>query len=269
MNAANLAATLVHFLTFRALPAADSRGRPLFAYGALLHNLCERRPHFEFGEFVLDWGDEGAQKGWCLYKMGCKGPQNFSNCATVRYDEGTSWPVQAGHGCIGCHMPGFWDQMGPAYARLPSWLPFNPDVSVDSAGMLLVGGVAALAVGHGAASMVRARRRAASERRLAAAAVAGPDVAIPAIAIPAIAIPAIAAPDIAAPVDATPVDALATLGAPTVEPATSVVLVAPSAESAAPTVEPVAVTLPTVTLPTEAVPPAGADDDAPAGELLP
>lgn len=168
VNVANLAATIVHFLTFKSLPAADMRGRPLFAYGALLHNLCERRPHFEFGEFVRDWGDEGAQKGWCLYRLGCKGPQTFSNCPTVRYDEGTTWPVQAGHGCIGCHMPDFWDSMGPAYGRLPGWLPFNPDVSVDAAGMTLVGGVAALAAAHGAASIVRSRRRTASERRLAA-----------------------------------------------------------------------------------------------------
>jgi hypothetical protein len=111
--------------------------------------------------------------------MGCKGPQAFANCATVRYDEGTSWPVQAGHGCIACTMPGFWDEMAPAYGRLPSWLPFNPDVSVDSTGMVLVGGVAAIAVGHGAASIVRARRRAASERRHAGALAAAAVGAVP------------------------------------------------------------------------------------------
>jgi hydrogenase small subunit len=178
VNVANLSATIVHFLTLGSLPAADMRGRPLFAYGALLHNLCERRPHFEFGEFVRDWGDEGAQKGWCLYKMGCKGPQTFSNCPTTRYDEGTSWPVQAGHGCIGCHMPDFWDQMGPAYDRLPGWLPLNPDVGVDAAGLALVGGVAALATAHGAASVVRFRRRAAVERRAVAAATADATVTV-------------------------------------------------------------------------------------------
>ena len=212
MNAANLAATIVHFLTFNALPAVDSRGRPLFAYGSLQHNICERRPHFEFGEFVLDWGDEGAQKGWCLYKMGCKGPQAFANCATTRFDEATSWPVQSGHGCIGCTMPGFWDQMGPAYGRLPSWLPFNPDVSVDAAGMALVGGVAAAAVGHGAASIVRFRRRAASERRLAAAsaspsasAAPAPDLAVPAapLTTPAVALPMPPSEHEAGPVPAT------------------------------------------------------------------
>jgi hydrogenase small subunit len=177
VNVANLTATIVHYLTFKSLPPADPRGRPLFAYGSLLHNQCERRPHFEFGEFVLDWGDEGAQKGWCLYKMGCKGPETFANCASVRYDVGTSWPVQAGHGCIGCTMPGFWDSMSPVFARLPPWLPFNPDVSADAAGIALVGGVGALAMAHGAASIVRARLGAASERRLGSAVLVAPDVA--------------------------------------------------------------------------------------------
>ena len=168
MNVANLAATIVHYLTFESLPATDSRGRPLFAYGALLHNLCERRPHFEFGEFVRDWGDEGAQKGWCLYKMGCKGPEVFANCATVRYDEGTTWPVQAGHGCIGCVMPDFWDSMGTAYDRLPGWVPFNPEITADDAGVVLVGGIGAVASMHGVASIVRSKRAAAAKRRAAA-----------------------------------------------------------------------------------------------------
>ncbi len=126
LNVENLTATIVHYLTFKELPPTDGRGRPLFAYGGLIHNQCERRAHFEFGEFVLAWGDEGAQKGWCLYKMGCKGPETFANCPTVRYGEGASWTVKAGHGCIGCTMPGFWDAMTPAYRRLPPPLPFMP-----------------------------------------------------------------------------------------------------------------------------------------------
>jgi hydrogenase (NiFe) small subunit (hydA) len=222
VNVANLAATLVHFLTFNALPAADSRGRPLFAYGSLLHNLCERRPHFEFGEFVREWGDEGAQKGWCLYKMGCKGPQTFSNCATTRYDEGTSWPVQAGHGCIGCHMPGFWDSMGPAYSRLPGWLPFNPDVTVDAAGMTVVGGVAALAAAHGAASIARARRHAASRRRTASVEADGTVTQVEAPVERAV---EPATPPLEQPVEAAPEpaptpepEALATEEAPSTEP---------------------------------------------------
>ena len=172
LNVENLTATIVHYLTFKELPPTDGRGRPLFAYGGLIHNQCERRAHFEFGEFVLAWGDEGAQKGWCLYKMGCKGPEAFANCPTVRYGEGTSWTVKAGHGCVGCTMPGFWDAMTPAYRRLPPPLPFVPTVSVDHVGQALVGGVAALTVVHGGASIVRSRLTRAAERRQAAEAAA-------------------------------------------------------------------------------------------------
>ncbi len=154
-NGDNLAATIVHFLTFNEFPATDGRGRPLFAYGGLIHNQCERRAHFEFGEFVQSWGDEAAQKGWCLYRLGCKGPETFANCPTAKYADGTSWAVLAGHGCIGCTMPGFWDSMGVAYQRLPAPLPFVPEISADQAGLALVGGVGALTVAHGGAMYVR------------------------------------------------------------------------------------------------------------------
>ena len=48
-------------------------------------------------------------------KMGCKGPETYNNCAIVKWNEGTSWPVQAGHPCIGCSEPNFWDDMSPFY----------------------------------------------------------------------------------------------------------------------------------------------------------
>jgi hydrogenase small subunit len=165
VNAQNLTATITHYLTFNELPPRDMRGRPLFAYGGLVHNQCERRSHFEYGEFVLAWGDEGAQKGWCLYKMGCKGPETFANCPTIRYAEGASWPVKAGHGCIGCTMPAFWDAMSPFYQRLASPLPIAPDLTVDQIGGAAFGAVAALTAAHGAASYARQRVLGARERR--------------------------------------------------------------------------------------------------------
>jgi hydrogenase small subunit len=167
VNAENLTATIVHYLTFNELPPRDMRGRPLFAYGGLVHNQCERRSHFEFGEFVLAWGDEAAQKGWCLYKMGCKGPEAFANCPTVGYADGATWSVKAGHGCIGCTMPAFWDTMSPFYQRLPSPIPFAPDLTVDQVGLAAVAGVASLTAAHGAASYARQRILGATERRAA------------------------------------------------------------------------------------------------------
>lgn len=169
VNVENLVATIVHYLSFKEWPATDMMRRPLFAYGALIHNECERRPHFEFGEFVRSWGDEGAQKGWCLYKIGCKGPESFGNCASKRFAQGTSWPVRAGHGCIGCTMPDFWDAMSPFYLRLPSPVPPFPGLTADLVGAALVGGVGGLAVVHGAGMTVVRKRRAAADRRKAAA----------------------------------------------------------------------------------------------------
>jgi hydrogenase small subunit len=178
LNVENLTATIVHYLTFKQFPVTDGRHRPLFAYGGLIHNQCERRAHFEFGEFALSWGDEASQKGWCLYKLGCKGPETFANCPTAKYAERTSWPVKAGHGCIGCTMPRFWDAMGAPYRRLPPPLPFAPNVTADHVGQALVGGVAALTVVHGAASYVRQHRIGLAERH-GAPAVALDDVLLP------------------------------------------------------------------------------------------
>ncbi len=110
VNPLNIVGTLLSYLMFEELPALDTFNRPLWAYGGRIHDNCERRGHFELGEFVKEWGDEGAKKGWCLFEMGCKGPYAFANCPTMKFNQGTSWPVQAGHGCMGCVEKGFFDK---------------------------------------------------------------------------------------------------------------------------------------------------------------
>ncbi len=127
-NPANTAAVLVHYLTFNDLPALDQYNRPLFAYGRIIHDQCERRAHYDAGRFVTEWGDEGHRKGWCLYKMGCKGPAATFNCPVVQWNDHTSWPVRAGHGCIACASPRFWDHMSPFYDRLPNVPGFGVEV---------------------------------------------------------------------------------------------------------------------------------------------
>jgi hydrogenase small subunit len=158
LNVQNLTATIVYYLTFNEWPAVDTYDRPFFAYGQLIHDQCERRAHFEQGEYVQAWGDDGHRKGWCLYKMGCKGPETYANCPTVRFNDRTSWPVKVGHGCVGCTMPGFWDAMTPFYRRLPAPPPFASEVTADQVGLGLVGVVAGLTVVHGVGSYVRHRR---------------------------------------------------------------------------------------------------------------
>ena len=102
VNPINIVGTLLNFLMFEELPKLDSKNRPLWAYSQRVHDNCERRGHYDLDEFVLEWGDEGAKKGWCLFQMGCKGPYADINCSVVKFNEGTSWPVQVGHGCFGC-----------------------------------------------------------------------------------------------------------------------------------------------------------------------
>ena len=109
----NIVGNVLNYILFGTLPILDVYNRPKWAYGLRIHDLCERRGHFDAGEFVESFGDTGAKDGYCLYKVGCKGPYTFNNCSKLRFNSHTSWPIQAGHGCIGCSEPDFWDHMGP------------------------------------------------------------------------------------------------------------------------------------------------------------
>jgi quinone-reactive Ni/Fe-hydrogenase small subunit len=109
-NPINIVGTLLSYMMFEELPALDNFNRPLWAYSQRVHDNCERRGHYELGEFVKQWGDEGAKNGWCLFEMGCKGPYANVNCPSMKFNQGTSWPVQVGHGCMGCTELGFFDK---------------------------------------------------------------------------------------------------------------------------------------------------------------
>ena len=117
-NPINFVGTVVNYLLLGKLPDLDSLGRPLFAYGKTIHDQCPRRSHFENGEFVEEFGSKEAAMGYCLYKMGCRGPETYNNCPIAKFNDGTSWPVEAGHPCIGCSEPDFWDKMSPFYEEM-------------------------------------------------------------------------------------------------------------------------------------------------------
>ncbi len=160
-------ATLVHYLTFGQAPALDQYGRPLFAYGHLIHDQCERRANFDAGRVVEQWGDEGHRNGWCLYEMGCKGPSTRYNCPIVRWNDETNWPIGAGHGCIGCAAPRSWDTMSPFYGRLPDVKLLGVDTQAQTIGLAAIGAVAAATAVHATGVVIsrrRAARRAAAER---------------------------------------------------------------------------------------------------------
>ncbi|MES9898345.1 MAG: hydrogenase small subunit [Sedimenticola sp.] len=103
-NPANFIGTVLYFVTYGKLPPLDHLGRPKWAYGRLIHENCYRRPHFDAGRFAEEFGDDGHRKGWCLYKLGCKGPETYNNCPSLEYNNigGGVWPVGVGHPCFGC-----------------------------------------------------------------------------------------------------------------------------------------------------------------------
>ena len=161
MNVENVTATIVYYLTFGSLPQLDSHYKPLFAYGQRIHDNCERRAHFDAGQFVRQWGDEGHRLGWCLYEMGCKGPEAHFNCPTIRWNEGTSWPVKGGHGCIACAADNSWDKMAPMYSRLPKVPGFGIESTADKigAGLAIATGVGIVAHGVGRAMQPKGEKK--------------------------------------------------------------------------------------------------------------
>ena len=155
-------ATVAHFLTFNRLPATDSDGRPLFAYGKRIHDQCPRRAHYDAGQYVEVFDDENARKAWCLYHVGCKGPATYSPCPIFQWNGGTSWPIGAGHPCIGCTERHFWDTMSPFCERLPDVGGIGIERTVDIFGAALAIGATAGVAAHAVATgihQVRERRK--------------------------------------------------------------------------------------------------------------
>ncbi|HET9986798.1 MAG TPA: hypothetical protein VFQ38_24690, partial [Longimicrobiales bacterium] len=92
----------------------------------------------------------------------CKGPATFSPCPIFQWNDHTSWPIGAGHPCIGCTEPHFWDAMAPFYGRLPEIAGFGIEAKIDTIGGALaagtIAGVAAHAVMTGV-HQVRAKKQ--------------------------------------------------------------------------------------------------------------
>jgi quinone-reactive Ni/Fe-hydrogenase small subunit len=160
-NPSNMVGVILHYVLTGQVPELDSLLRPKFAFGYRIHDNCERRAHFDAGEFVEEWGDTGAKNNFCLYKMGCKGPMTFNNCSIIRYNEGVNWPIGVGRGCIGCSEPDFWDKyayerpMANANIKAPTG---GVEKTVDEFGLGLLT-AAGIGIGiHAAASLVAGKK---------------------------------------------------------------------------------------------------------------
>lgn len=111
-----ISGTIAYYLVYGKAPELDGLGRPKVFYGKTVHDCCVRLPHFNAGRFAQSFDDAGARQGHCLYLLGCKGPETFNACTTIKWNQGTSYPMNSGHGCIGCSEPQFWDKPGGLYA---------------------------------------------------------------------------------------------------------------------------------------------------------
>ena len=148
---------ITYMLTFDRIPELDRQGRPKMFYSQRIHDKCYRRPHFDAGQFVEAFDDESARRGYCLYKVGCKGPTTYNACSTVQWNEGTSFPIKAGHGCIGCSEDGFWDK-GSFYDRLTNIPQFGVEANADKVGATAAAGCCD-STGCRATTAARARAR--------------------------------------------------------------------------------------------------------------
>lgn len=165
-NPYNFLSTVLYYLTLNKLPELDEQSRPKFAYGRIIHENCERRPHFDAGRFAMRFGDDGHRKGWCLYKLGCKGPETFANCPVQLFNDvgAGAWPVGTGHPCFGCTEKGvgftvpLHSPARPKYITPPTMFPgIYAEAGQKTAGgtAALAAGVAGLAVGvAGAAALM-------------------------------------------------------------------------------------------------------------------
>jgi len=152
-----MAGVIVHLVAFGRLPELDGLGRPKAFYSKRVHDSCYRRPYYDAGLFVDSFDDANAKKGYCLYKVGCKGPMTYNACGTIKWNNGVSYPIQSGHGCFGCSEENFWDN-GPIYERLTGLHGFGIESSADTIGKVAAGALAGGLAVHAIAANVSKRR---------------------------------------------------------------------------------------------------------------
>ena len=149
-----MAGVIIYMLTFERMPQLDGLGRPKMFYSRRVHDTCYRRANFDAGLFVESFDDENAKHGYCLYKVGCKGPSTYNSCGIIKWNEGTSYPIQSGHPCLGCSEENFWDN-SPFYKRMPDIHGFGIEATADQIGLALGAATAAGIAVHAVATNTR------------------------------------------------------------------------------------------------------------------
>lgn len=152
-----MAGVIVHVVTFGRLPELDGLGRPKAFYSKRVHDTCYRRPYYDAGLYVESFDDENARKGYCLYKVGCKGPSTYNACGVTKWNNGVSFPIQSGHGCFGCSEENYWDN-GRIYERASAFPGFGIESTADTVGKVALGVTAGALAAHAVMTNVRKKK---------------------------------------------------------------------------------------------------------------
>jgi hydrogenase small subunit len=152
-----MAGVIVHVVTFGRLPELDGLGRPKAFYSKRVHDTCYRRPYYDAGLYVESFDDENAKKGYCLYKVGCKGPSTYNACGVTKWNNGVSFPIQSGHGCFGCSEENYWDN-GRIYERASAFPGFGIESTADTVGKVALGVTGVALAAHAVMTNVRKKK---------------------------------------------------------------------------------------------------------------
>ena len=146
---------VTYMLTFDRIPELDRQGRPKMFYSQRIHDKCYRRPHFDAGQFVETWDDEGAQEGLLPLQDGLQGPDDLQrlldDALERRHQRSRSARVTA---ASAAREDGFWDK-GSFYDRLTTIREFGVEANADKVGLVAAGVVGAGLVAHAAVTAIR------------------------------------------------------------------------------------------------------------------
>jgi len=148
---------VLHYALFGTIPELDAEGRPKQFYGKRVHDSCYRRPYFDAGLFAEIYDSEEAKKGYCLYKLGCRGPVTYNACGTTGWNNGVSFPIKSGYPCIGCSENNFWDN-SPFQERLVNIPGIGIEATADKIGKIVLGAAVGGAAVHAVASNIMKRK---------------------------------------------------------------------------------------------------------------
>jgi len=172
-NPYTLLGVVLEFAVMGKLPACDDLKRPKFSYDRLIHDHCPRRAHFDAGRFAGQFGDPGHREGYCLFKLGCKGPVTHAGCSTRHFNEEVDcWPIGTGSPCFGCTEKTVGFRI-PAFDRVDVHTATPPDTYAPIAGSVgkfgaAAAGLVGLAAGAiGGATWAASQRLASSEETIA------------------------------------------------------------------------------------------------------